>query len=79
LGFENRESVNRYAGTRTWRIPVLIDIESEPPAVLGTFIRHTEDVALYETRDGDIREAPEDCVTVRYVEVRVPQLMGRDI
>jgi hypothetical protein len=48
--------------TRTIR--VVVDIESDPPQVLGTYSRTGEEVVAYVRADGVYTTAPADCVVV---------------
>lgn len=51
-------------------VPVVFDLEAASvPVPIGVYVRTDEDVVVYRACDGTIRQAPEDCVIVKGVEV----------
>ena len=48
---------------------IVIDMESETPNLLGTFVAVDEDTICYFDTDGRYHHAPQDCVKV--VEINV--------
>lgn len=48
------------------RIIAVVNLEAEPPELLGTFLRHEEDAVIYADTGADRAEhvAPADCVRV---------------
>jgi hypothetical protein len=50
-------------------LPVVFDLESEPPGPLGTYIRTDEDTVVYRRPAGDNGYAPYDCVKVVGVDL----------
>jgi hypothetical protein len=47
---------------------LVVNMESEPPEVIGTYHRTEEDSVLYVDLAGQARVAPEDCVDVMSVD-----------
>lgn len=43
---------------------VVVNLESEPPAILGRFVRAEEAVAFYRDPSGEPRRAPLDCIAI---------------
>ena len=48
---------------------VVINMESEPPVLLGTFDHDDEDAVIYYDTAGETHVAPQDCVKVVKVTV----------
>ena len=55
-------------------ITLVVDVEAETPRPLGSYWTTREDVVCYLDLDGNVRQAPEDCVVV--VKVALPELLG---
>jgi len=48
-----------------YEIPVVFDVEADPPEPLGVYLRHDEDAVLYTRRGAaQVGSAPDDCVKV---------------
>ena len=50
------------------KIRAVIDLENEPPRLLGEYVDTVEDVVRYRFGD-DVRSAPESCVAVRTIDL----------
>lgn len=60
-----------------YEIPVVWDVESDPPEPLGIYDGTEEDVVFYLSR-GERSQAPEDCVVVATAVVKVTRAVDQD-
>lgn len=74
-----RSCVTRHSvtGMARYEIPIVFNVEAEPPEPLGIYLRHEEDAVLYspsgEAHPGETYGvAPDDCVKVVTCVVTVP-------